>query len=96
MNNKIRAAVAGGAGYTGGELIRLLLNHPNIEIAGITSQSRAGMAVASVHRTWPGTRNWYLKRHCPGQALTCCFSAWDTNGHANSFGKTTWKRLVTS
>ena len=38
--NMIRAGITGGAGYTGGELISLLLNHPETEIAFIHSNSQ--------------------------------------------------------
>jgi N-acetyl-gamma-glutamyl-phosphate reductase len=43
------AGIIGGAGYTGGELIRLLLHHPNVNISFIHSRSNAGNSVASVH-----------------------------------------------
>ncbi|HEX6333617.1 MAG TPA: N-acetyl-gamma-glutamyl-phosphate reductase, partial [Flavisolibacter sp.] len=46
---KIRAGILGGAGYTGGELIRVLLNHDNCDIAFVHSRSNAGRPVASVH-----------------------------------------------
>lgn len=49
-NNKIRVAIAGGTGYTGGELFRILLNHPNVEIVAATTTSSEGTPVASVHR----------------------------------------------
>jgi N-acetyl-gamma-glutamyl-phosphate reductase len=49
MENKIKAGIIGGAGYTGGELIRLLVNHPNVEVAAIHSKSNAGNAVSAVH-----------------------------------------------
>ena len=49
-NNKIRVAIAGGTGYTGGELFRILLNHPNVEIVAATTTSSEGTSVASVHR----------------------------------------------
>jgi N-acetyl-gamma-glutamyl-phosphate reductase len=45
----IKAGIIGGAGYTGGELIRLLINHPQVEIAFIHSKSNAGNAVYKVH-----------------------------------------------
>lgn len=45
----IRAGIAGGAGYTGGELISLLLNHPNTEISFIHSNSQQGKPVAELH-----------------------------------------------
>ncbi len=48
--NKIRVAIAGGTGYTGGELFRILLNHPNAEIVAATTTSSEGTPVASVHR----------------------------------------------
>lgn len=50
MQKKIRAAIAGGTGYTGGELFRILLNHPNVEIVAATTTSSEGTPVASVHR----------------------------------------------
>lgn len=50
MNNtKITAGVIGAAGYTGGEAIRLLINHPNVEIAYLHSNSNGGNAVSAVH-----------------------------------------------
>ena len=48
--DKIRVAIAGGTGYTGGELFRTLLNHPDVEIVAATTTSSEGTPVASVHR----------------------------------------------
>ena len=48
--NKIRVAIAGGTGYTGGELFRILLNHPDVEIVAATTTSSEGTRVDSVHR----------------------------------------------
>lgn len=45
----IRASIVGGAGYTGGELIRILLNHPDCTIAGIQSRSQQGKKISDVH-----------------------------------------------
>lgn len=50
MNKKIKVAIAGGTGYTGGELFRILLNHPNVEIVSATTTSSEGTPVTSVHR----------------------------------------------
>ena len=50
MSKKIRVAIAGGTGYTGGELFRILLNHPDVEIVSATTTSSEGTSVASVHR----------------------------------------------
>ncbi len=47
---KIRIGIFGGAGYTGGELLRLLLNHPQAEIVFVHSKSAAGTPVSSVHK----------------------------------------------
>lgn len=46
---KIRAGIVGGAGYTGGEMLRLLINHPAVEIAFVLSSSNEGNPVAAVH-----------------------------------------------
>lgn len=51
---KVRISIIGGAGYTGGELIRLLLNHPAAEIVSIYSRSNAGNPVSSVHHDLEG------------------------------------------
>ena len=45
----IRAGIIGGAGYTSGELIRILLNHPDVEIVFVNSTSNAGNKLSSVH-----------------------------------------------
>jgi N-acetyl-gamma-glutamyl-phosphate reductase len=49
MKNKIKIGIAGGAGYTGGELIRILLNHPAAEIVFVHSKSNAGNLLSDVH-----------------------------------------------
>ncbi|HET9056581.1 MAG TPA: N-acetyl-gamma-glutamyl-phosphate reductase [Chitinophagaceae bacterium] len=45
----IKAGIIGGAGYTGGELIRLLIHHPDVEIAFVHSKSNAGKFIYDVH-----------------------------------------------
>jgi len=47
--NKIKAGIIGGAGYTGGEMLRILVNHPNVEIAFVNSTSNAGNLISDVH-----------------------------------------------
>jgi N-acetyl-gamma-glutamyl-phosphate reductase len=47
--NNIQVGVVGGAGYTGGELLRLLVNHPNVEINFVYSSTRAGKAISETH-----------------------------------------------
>ncbi|NND83401.1 MAG: N-acetyl-gamma-glutamyl-phosphate reductase [Gammaproteobacteria bacterium] len=46
--NKIKAGIIGGTGYTGVELLRLLLPHPNVDVSCITSRSEAGRAVSDL------------------------------------------------
>ena len=46
----IRAAIAGGTGYTGGELLRILLNHPMVRVTDVLSSSADGIPVADIHR----------------------------------------------
>ena len=45
----IKVAIVGASGYTGGELVRLLLNHPNVEISDITSRQYEGTPIHKVH-----------------------------------------------
>jgi N-acetyl-gamma-glutamyl-phosphate reductase len=47
--SKIRTGIVGGAGYTGGELLRILVNHPEAEIVFVHSSSNAGKPVTDVH-----------------------------------------------
>jgi N-acetyl-gamma-glutamyl-phosphate reductase len=46
----IKVGIVGGAGYTGGELIRLLINHPHADIAFVNSKSNANKPISSVHQ----------------------------------------------
>ncbi len=46
---KIKVGVIGGAGYTAGELLRILINHPAVEIVFVNSSSNAGNAIAELH-----------------------------------------------
>jgi len=47
--SKIRVGIIGGAGYTGGEMLRILVNHPDVEIAFVNSKSNTGNYVYEVH-----------------------------------------------
>jgi N-acetyl-gamma-glutamyl-phosphate reductase len=50
----IRVAVAGASGYAGGELLRLLAGHPDLEIAAVSAGSSAGKPITSVHPNLTG------------------------------------------
>lgn len=49
-----RAGIIGGAGYTGGEMIRILINHPYVEICFVHSKSNAGKFLYEVHEDLAG------------------------------------------
>lgn len=50
----IKAGIVGGAGYTGGELLRILVNHPQVEITFVHSNSNAGNLISDVHTDLTG------------------------------------------
>lgn len=50
MEKKIKVGIIGGAGYTGGELIRLLVNHPLADLIFVHSKSNAGKPLHAVHQ----------------------------------------------
>ena len=65
----IRASIIGGSGYTGGELLRLLLGHPQVELAQVTSRRRLG---EYVYQTHPNLRKQTsLKFSDPDQVTPC-------------------------
>jgi N-acetyl-gamma-glutamyl-phosphate/LysW-gamma-L-alpha-aminoadipyl-6-phosphate reductase len=68
-SNRLRAAIVGGSGYTGGELARLLLFHPQVEVTQIASSSYAGHYLHSVH---PNLRKLSTLRLCHPDDLTEC------------------------
>lgn len=49
QHRHIRAGIIGGAGYTGGEMVRLLINHPYVNISFVHSSSNAGNKVSRIH-----------------------------------------------
>lgn len=65
----IRAAIVGGSGYAGGELLRLLLSHPEVEVSQITSQQHDGRFVYSIH---PNLRGVTRLKFCAVEALQPC------------------------
>ncbi|HXF68334.1 MAG TPA: N-acetyl-gamma-glutamyl-phosphate reductase [Thermoflexus sp.] len=66
---RIRVSVVGASGYVGGELLRLLLRHPFVEIAQITSESHAG---EPVHRVHPHLRRLSAMTFCRMAELRPC------------------------
>ncbi len=77
----IKAGIIGGAGYTAGELLRILINHPEVEIAWVNSTSNAGNAVASVHQGLIGECDLIFTDKTPWEdidVLFCCTPHGDT------------------
>ena len=52
--NKCKVGIVGAAGYTAGELLRLLIHHPGVEISWVQSQSCDGLMIAEVHKDLTG------------------------------------------
>lgn len=59
----VRAAIAGGSGYIGGELLRLLLDHPHVDVVRVTSDSFAGKRVHHPHPNLRGRADLAFSPH---------------------------------
>ena len=59
----IQATIVGASGYAGGELLRLLLAHPQVEVTQITSETYAGQYAHFVHPNLRGNTRLRFKRH---------------------------------
>lgn len=77
----IRVGILGGAGYTAGELIRLLINHPEADLKFIHSTSNAGAAVTSVHGGLLGETDMRFSADHPLDEIDCLFMCM---GHGKS------------
>lgn len=90
---KIKAGIIGGAGYTGGETVRLLLNHPEVELIFAQSRSQAGKQVASVHHDLVGETELLFSEdfHQPVDVLFLCLSHGESKKllSENNFSATT-------
>src|SRR3954468_1406642 len=54
QNSKLRVGIFGGSGYGGAELLRILLFHPQAEVALVTANEHAGKAISEVHKNLLG------------------------------------------
>jgi len=77
----VRVGILGAAGYTGGELIRLLLNHPEAEIVFANSESNAGNLVSDVHEGLIGETNLKFTNEMPFDQVDVVFFCF---GHGKS------------
>jgi [amino group carrier protein]-6-phospho-L-2-aminoadipate/5-phospho-L-glutamate reductase len=78
---KIKVGIEGGAGFAGGELIRLLLGHPNVEIAAATSSTFPGQPVFLAHPNLRGRTALSFTRKLDYAKLDCLFLA---GGHGDA------------
>jgi N-acetyl-gamma-glutamyl-phosphate reductase len=79
MTKKIKVGIVGGAGYTGGEAIRILLNHPQVELCFVHSRSNAGQPLPVVHQDLIGDTDLkFAAQLSPVDALFLCL------GHGES------------
>ncbi len=69
----IRAGIIGGAGYTAGELIRILIYHPHVKIEFINSTSNAGNLVAAVHSGLIGETDLVFTDELPLESIDVLF-----------------------
>ena len=77
----IKTGILGGAGYTAGELIRLLLNHPQTEIRFINSESNAGNLITDVHEGLYGDTDMVFTSEMPFEDVDVVFFCF---GHGKS------------
>ena len=77
----IKIGILGGAGYTAGELIRLLLNHPDAEIAFVNSESNAGNFLTDVHEGLYGETDLKFTSEMPFDEVDVVFFCF---GHGKS------------
>lgn len=80
-SGRVKVGVLGAAGYTGGELIRLLLNHPEAEIVFANSESNAGNPVAEVHEGLYGDTDMKFTSEMPFDKVDVVFFCF---GHGKS------------
>ena len=80
-SGRVRVGVLGAAGYTGGELIRLLLNHPEADIVFANSESNAGNPVSDVHEGLIGDTDLVFSSETPFDQVDVVFFCF---GHGKS------------
>jgi N-acetyl-gamma-glutamyl-phosphate reductase len=79
--NSIKVGIIGGAGYTGGELLRILINHPSAELVFINSQSQAGKPVYTTHTDLLGDTEILFTDKLPFESVDVIFLC---SGHGQS------------
>lgn len=83
MNSQVKIAIAGGSGYGGGELVRLLLDHPQVQLNQVTSERFAGKQLSKVH---PNLRNVSTLKFCSISDLEDCDVLFLSLPHSQAMG----------
>jgi N-acetyl-gamma-glutamyl-phosphate/LysW-gamma-L-alpha-aminoadipyl-6-phosphate reductase len=84
MAGKIRCSIVGGSGYAGGDLLRLLLTHPNAEVREVTSERFVGKYVHALH---PNLRKQTLLKFVSQEELQPCDLLFLCLPHGSAMGK---------
>jgi len=84
---KYKAGIIGGAGYTAGELIRLLINHPNVEISFIHSTSNVENRISDIHEGLIGETDLVFSDTLPLDAVDVLFLC-SAHGDSRKFMET--------
>jgi len=84
---KLKVGIIGGAGYTAGELIRLLINHPGVEIGFVHSTSNAGNPIAGVHEGLIGETDLVFSDTLPFDGIDALFLC-SAHGDSRKFMET--------
>ena len=87
----LTVAIAGGSGYGGGELVRLLLDHPQVEIRQVTSERFAGKMVNKVH---PNLRKRTSLKFCSISELAPCDLLFLSLPHGHAMAKIDFYRTL--
>ena len=77
--HRIKTAVVGASGYTGSELLRLLLQHPDVNLCAVTSRQEAGKTIASLfprYRGMPGSELKFIEPDPDTIASTGARAGW--------------------
>ncbi len=79
-----KVGIIGGAGYTAGELLRLLINHPGVKVQWIHSESNAGRPVSAVHTGLLGETDLHFSDSHPLDEIDLLFLC-SAHGHSRKF-----------
>ncbi|CAD7770386.1 [LysW]-L-2-aminoadipate/[LysW]-L-glutamate phosphate reductase [Candidatus Methanoperedenaceae archaeon GB50] len=82
----IEVGIVGGSGYTGGELLRLLSAHPEVEVVVVTSRRFGGKPVSSIHRHLEGIYDLSFENPTPVEVGDRCDLVFTAVPHGSAMG----------